>query len=41
MMDLPPGVEITRPDVAHRPEALTPDALAFVADLHRRFSRSR
>ena len=40
-MDLPPGVEITRPDVAHRPEALTPDALAFVADLHRRFDPTR
>ena len=33
--DLPPGIQVTEASVAHAGEVLTPDALAFVADLHR------
>jgi malate synthase len=36
-----PGVEITRRDVDHLDEVLTPEALAFVADLHRSFNPRR
>jgi len=38
--DTPAGVDITR-DAAHAPEVLTPEALAFVAGLHRRFDARR
>jgi malate synthase len=41
MSDSPPGVEITRRDVDHLDEVLTPEALAFVADLHRSFNPRR
>jgi malate synthase len=35
------GVEITRRDVDHLDEVLTPEAVAFVADLHRSFDSRR
>ena len=38
---MPAGVEITRRDVDHLDEVLTPEALAFVADLHRSFDPRR
>ncbi len=41
MSDLPGGVELTRTGVPHLDEVLTPEALAFVADLHRRFDPAR
>jgi malate synthase len=43
MTDLttPPGVELRRPTVPEADRVLTPDALAFVADLQRRFGPSR
>jgi malate synthase len=41
MTSPPPGVEITRRDVEHLDEVLTPEALAFVADLHRSFNPRR
>jgi malate synthase len=41
MADLPPGVQLTRTDAAHTDEVLTPDAVRFVADLHRRFDAER
>ncbi|QZY29863.1 malate synthase A [Nocardioides coralli] len=34
-------VEVSGPEVPRSAEVLTPDALAFVADLHRRFGRRR
>jgi malate synthase len=37
----PPTVDITGPAVAHSDEVLTHDALAFIADLHRRFNPNR
>ncbi|MEO8638387.1 MAG: malate synthase A [Chloroflexota bacterium] len=39
--DLPPGVRITGPPSTHTEEVLTPDALAFVAHLHRSFDERR
>ena len=39
--NLPAGVSITAPNAAEYAEVLTPDALAFVADLHRRFDARR
>jgi malate synthase len=45
MTDKPPlevtGAEITRDEVEHFSEVLTPAALGFVADLHRSFNRRR
>ena len=41
MTELPLGVEITRHDVEHLAEVLTPEALAFVAELHRSFNPRR
>ncbi|HEY6607998.1 MAG TPA: malate synthase A [Candidatus Limnocylindria bacterium] len=41
MTDLPPGVQLTRTDVDHVGDVLTPEALAFVADLHRTFNARR
>ncbi len=40
MTDMPDGVQISRP-TDHADEILTPDALAFAADLHRRFNARR
>jgi malate synthase len=40
MTDSPGGVQITRP-TDHADEVLTPEALAFVADLHRTFNGRR
>ena len=39
--DLPPGVELTKPLVPRGEEALTPEALAFAAGLHRSFNQRR
>jgi malate synthase len=39
--ELPPGVAIAGPSVAHSDEVLTPEALAFVARLHRSFDQRR
>jgi malate synthase len=36
-----PGVQVTDPGVAHRDEVLTPEALGFVAQLHRSFNQRR
>ena len=41
MTDLPPGIELTTPPPEHADEVLAPEALAFVADLHRRFNPTR
>ena len=41
MNDLPAGVNLTRADVPHLDAVLTPDALEFVADLHRSFNPRR
>jgi malate synthase len=41
MAALPPGVELRRGDAPGSERVLTPDALAFVADLQRRFGRQR
>jgi len=41
MAALPAGVELRRGDVPGSDRILTPDALAFVADLQRRFGRQR
>src|SRR3990170_3403749 len=41
MVDLAPGVELTRSDVTHADCVLTPDALAFAAELHRHFNAER
>jgi malate synthase len=41
MNDLPPGIDLTRADVPSLDAVLTPDALAFVADLHRSFNPRR
>ena len=41
MVDLAPGVELTRSDVTHADSVLTPDALAFAAELHRHFNPER
>jgi malate synthase len=38
---LPPGVAIAGPAAAHSDEVLTPEALAFVARLHRSFDQRR
>ena len=38
---LPPGLELLRPAEGRQREALTPEALAFIADLHRRFEPRR
>jgi malate synthase len=40
-MTLAPGIEITHPDATHAPEILTPEALRFVAQLHRSFNPER
>ncbi|HEX2221660.1 MAG TPA: malate synthase A [Candidatus Limnocylindria bacterium] len=36
-----PGVNVTEAGVAHGDEVLTPDALRFIAELHRHFNSSR
>jgi len=41
MTDTPAGVQLTRADVAHGEEVLTPEALDFVAQLHRSFNADR
>src|SRR5688500_15678962 len=41
MTDLPAGVETTRRDGDHLDEVVTPEALAFVANLHRSFNPER
>ena len=41
MIDLPPGVQLTRTDAAHTDEVLTPEALDFAAQLHRSFNPER
>ena len=41
MLDLAPGVQLTRTDAAHTDEVLTPQALDFVAQLHRSFNPER
>src|SRR3954471_19093169 len=41
MRDIPPGIELRRPPVPGADRILTPDALAFVADLQRRFEPVR
>ncbi len=41
MIDFPPGVDISRRDTAHLDEVLTPQALDFVAQLHRSFNPER
>ena len=41
MNDSPAGVALTRTDVPHLGEVLTPEALGFVADLHRSFNSRR
>ncbi len=41
MTDVPAGVQITDPSLPHLDEVLTPQALAFVADLHRSFNPRR
>src|SRR3954447_21433307 len=41
MRDIPPGIELRRPSVPGADRILTPDALAFVADLQRRFEPLR
>jgi malate synthase len=40
-MNLPDGVAISHPDAAHADEVMTPEALGFVAELHRTFDRRR
>jgi malate synthase len=40
-MTTPPGVTVTRPEVAHAAEVLTREALDFVAQLHRSFQPRR
>ncbi|MDQ2689568.1 MAG: malate synthase, partial [Chloroflexota bacterium] len=41
MIDTPAGVQLTRSDTAHLDEVLTPEALGFVAQLHRSFNVDR
>ena len=41
MIDTPAGVQLTRTDAAHLDEVVTPDALGFVAQLHRSFNADR
>src|SRR5688500_8312037 len=41
MLDLAPGVQLTRSATAHTDEVLTPEALDFVAQLHRSFNPER
>src|SRR5688500_988652 len=41
MLDLAPGVQLTRSAAAHTDEVLTPEALDFVAQLHRSFNPER
>jgi malate synthase len=41
MTDLPAGVQLTHSDTAHANEVLTPEALGFVAQLHRSFNPER
>ena len=40
-VDLPAGVRLTEPPSAHGDDVLTPDALAFLAHLHRSFDQRR
>jgi malate synthase len=35
------GIDLTRPEAAHADEVLTPEALGFVAQLHRSFKADR
>jgi malate synthase len=41
MTDAPAGVQLTRADVPHAEEVLTPEALGFVTQLHRSFNPER
>ena len=41
MADLPGGIRLTGPSVDHAEEVMTPEALAFVAHLHRSFDHRR
>ncbi len=41
MVDLVPGLQLTRSDAPHSDEVLTPEALDFVAQLHRSFNPER
>ena len=41
MVDLVPGLQLTRSDAPHSAEVLTPEALDFVAQLHRSFNPER
>ena len=41
MTEAPTGVELTRTDAAHTADVLTPEALGFVAQLHRSFNPER
>ena len=41
MIDTPAGIQLTRPDATHADEVLTPEALGFVAQLHRSFNVER
>src|SRR5688500_19775199 len=41
MVDLVPGLQLTRSDAPHSAEVLTPGALDFVAQLHRSFNPER
>ena len=41
MIVTPEGVQLTDPDVAHAADVLTPEALGFVAQLHRSFNPER
>jgi malate synthase len=41
MIQTPPGVQLTDPNVAHADEVLTPEALDFAAQLHRSFNSER
>ncbi|MBW3612830.1 MAG: malate synthase A, partial [Chloroflexi bacterium] len=41
MTDLTAGVRLTRTDARHTDEVLTPEALDFVAQLHRHFNPER
>jgi malate synthase len=41
MTDTPAGIQLTRTDAPHTDEVLTPEALGFVAQLHRSFNPER
>jgi malate synthase len=41
MFEPPPGVQLTRTDAPYSAEVLTPEALGFVAQLHRSFNTDR